>query len=159
MGEPLLHLIGVSRVFESGNDSVAALCDVSLSIEAGEFVAVIGASGSGKSTLMNVLGCLDRPTGGHYLIAGQPIGSMAAEGLAGLRSRHFGFVFQRYQLLPGLSALQNVEMPAIYGGEPASSRRRRAAALLDSVGLGAGVGIFRISSRAGNSSEWRWRGR
>jgi macrolide transport system ATP-binding/permease protein len=136
MGQPLLRLEGVSRTFEAGNDKVMALRDVSLSIGAGEFVAIVGASGSGKSTLMNVLGCMDRPTGGSYLIDGQPTESMVADELAALRNRHFGFVFQRYMLLPGLSALQNVEMPAIYGAERPSSRRKRAAALLHSVGLG-----------------------
>ena len=112
-----------------------ALRDLSLSIGPGEFVAIVGASGSGKSTLMNVLGCMDRPTQGSYLIDGQPTESMTADGLAELRNRHFGFVFQRYLLLPGLSALQNVEMPAIYGAEAPSSRRKRAMALLQSVGL------------------------
>ena len=135
MGQPLLQLIGVSRTFQTGNDSVIALRDLSLSIGAGEFVAIVGASGSGKSTLMNVLGCMDRPTQGSYLIDGQPTESMTADELARLRNRHFGFVFQRYLLLPGLSALQNVEMPAIYGAERPSTRRKRAAALLQAVGL------------------------
>ena len=133
---PLLQLVGVRRTFKAGNDSVTALRDVNLSIGAGEFVAIVGASGSGKSTLMNVLGCMDRPTHGSYLIDGQATESMTADELAELRNRHFGFVFQRYLLLPGLSALQNVEMPAIYGAEAPSSRRKRAMALLHSVGLG-----------------------
>lgn len=140
MGQPLLQLVGVRRMFSAGNDSVIALHDLSLSIDAGEFVAIVGASGSGKSTLMNVLGCLDRPTRGRYLIAGEATESMTADELAELRNRHFGFVFQRYQLLPGLSALQNVEMPAIYNAEPSSSRRKRATALLAAVGLGERLG-------------------
>ena len=140
MGQPLLQLVGVGRTFQTGNDSVIALRDLSLSIGAGEFVAIVGASGSGKSTLMNVLGCMDRPTQGSYLIDGQPTESMTADELARLRNRHFGFVFQRYLLLPGLSALQNVEMPAIYGAERPSTRRKRAVALLQAVGLGERCG-------------------
>jgi macrolide transport system ATP-binding/permease protein len=136
MDQPLLQLIGVSRTFQTGNDTVIALRDLTLSIGAGEFVAIVGASGSGKSTLMNVLGCMDKPTQGSYLIDGEPTEAMTADELAALRNRHFGFVFQRYLLLPGLSALQNVEMPAIYGAEGPSSRRKRAAALLQAVGLG-----------------------
>ncbi len=135
MDQPLLRLLEVSRTFEAGSDSVTALRDISLSIHAGEFVAIVGTSGSGKSTLMNVLGCMDRPTQGSYLIGGQATDSMTADQLAELRNRHFGFVFQRYLLLAGLNALQNVEMPAVYGAERPSTRRERAMALLQAVGL------------------------
>lgn len=132
---PLLELSGVGRTYGSGSNAVAVLHDVSLCIEAGEMVAIVGASGSGKTTLMNLLGCLDQPTTGTYRIAGQPTHDLGADALAQLRREHIGFVFQRYQLIGGLSALDNVEMPAIYAGWPRATRRLRAQALLTQLGL------------------------
>ena len=137
MGVPLIRLSGVRRDFGAGETTVTALVDAGLTIEAGEMVAIVGPSGSGKSTLMNVIGCLDRPTGGVYEINGCPTRDLDPDELARLRREYFGFVFQRYHLLPELTALANVEVPAIYAGVPTEKRRSRAAALLERLGLGA----------------------
>ena len=133
---PLIELRGLGRDYPAGEGTISALCDVDLVIAKGEFVAIMGQSGSGKSTLMNVLGCLDRPTAGTYAVAGQPVGDMTPDELASLRREHFGFVFQRYQLLGALSAVGNVEIPAIYAGVPAPARHARARELLERLGLG-----------------------
>ena len=137
---PLIELRGLGRDYPSGEGTISALRDVEFTIAAGEMVAIMGPSGSGKSTLMNILGCLDRPTGGTYAVAGQQVGAMAPDELASLRREHFGFVFQRYQLLGALSAVGNVEIPAIYAGVPASARHARARALLERLGLGTRLG-------------------
>ncbi len=134
--EPVLQLTGVERSFASGDDSVTVLQQIDLVIHRGELVAIMGASGSGKSTLMNILGCLDRPSAGEYRIHGQATSELDADALAALRRHNFGFIFQRYHLLPHLDALANVEMPAIYAGGDAKQRRERAAALLGRLGLG-----------------------
>ncbi|MFN3915148.1 MAG: MacB family efflux pump subunit [Aquabacterium sp.] len=131
----LLEVRDVWREFPSGDGVIAVLKGVSLSIEAGEMVAIMGASGSGKSTLMNILGCLDRPSRGDYRVAGQLTAEMEPDDLARLRREHFGFIFQRYHLLGSLSAAANVEIPAIYAGVHAAQRRERAAALLGRLGL------------------------
>ncbi|MEE2690616.1 MAG: MacB family efflux pump subunit [Pseudomonadota bacterium] len=136
----LLELDDARRYYGAGDTQVRALDGVSLSIEAGEFVAIVGQSGSGKSTLMNILGCLDRPTGGAYRVRGVDVASLDADALAALRRDTFGFVFQRYNLLATATALENVEIPAIYAGLPFDERERRAAALLDKLGLGERVG-------------------
>ena len=131
----LLEVRGLTREFPAGDGVVAVLRDVNLSIEAGEMVAIMGPSGSGKSTLMNILGCLDRPTRGSYQVAGQETGRMDPDALARLRREHFGFIFQRYQLLGDLNAVGNVEIPAIYSGAPTEQRRARAVKLLARLGL------------------------
>jgi macrolide transport system ATP-binding/permease protein len=131
----LLEVRDVWREFPSGDGVIAVLKGVSLSIEAGEMVAIMGASGSGKSTLMNILGCLDRPSRGDYRVAGQLTAEMEPDDLARLRREHFGFIFQRYHLLGSLSAAANAEIPAIYAGVHAAQRRERAAALLGRLGL------------------------
>ena len=135
MSTPLLALSGVCRDFASGEDTVTVLDDINLQIQAGEMVAIIGASGSGKSTLMNILGCLDAPSRGSYQVAGQPVADMSPDQLAQLRREHFGFIFQRYHLLGELNALQNVELPAVYAGSPATERAARASSLLQRLGL------------------------
>jgi macrolide transport system ATP-binding/permease protein len=132
----LLELHDVRRLYPNGETVVRALDGVSLTIEAGEFVAIMGPSGSGKSTLMNILGCLDRPTGGSYHVAGHNVSSLSLDELAALRCRTFGFVFQRFNLLPTITAAENVEIPAIYAGRPKSERLSRARALLERLGLG-----------------------
>ena len=136
MPTPLIDLQDIRKVY-GGIDTpeVHVLKGVSLSIHAGEFVAIVGASGSGKSTLMNILGCLDRPTSGRYLFAGEDVAHLDSDALAWLRREAFGFVFQGYHLIPSASAQENVEMPAIYAGMPAAERHARAAALLDRLGL------------------------
>jgi macrolide transport system ATP-binding/permease protein len=131
----LLEVRGLTREFPAGEGVVAVLRDVDLAIEAGEMVAIMGPSGSGKSTLMNILGCLDRPTRGSYCVAGQETGAMEPDALARLRREHFGFIFQRYQLLGDLSALGNVEIPAIYAGAAPEQRHGRAERLLARLGL------------------------
>jgi macrolide transport system ATP-binding/permease protein len=136
MGVPLIELSGVRREFPAGETTVAVLKDIELSVEAGEMVAIVGASGSGKSTLMNILGCLDQPSGGSYRIAGRETGQLTPDELAELRREHFGFIFQRYHLLPDQSARGNVEIPAIYAGRDRAARRQRAGELLQRLGLG-----------------------
>ncbi|AWM25539.1 ABC transporter [Sinorhizobium fredii USDA 205] len=132
----LISLKDVSKTYFNGDLAVEVLHDISLDIEAGEFVAIIGQSGSGKSTLMNILGCLDQPTSGEYLIDGERVSGFDADELAALRRRTFGFVFQAYNLIPTASAQENVEVPAVYAGLPAHSRHARAEALLKSLNLG-----------------------
>jgi putative ABC transport system ATP-binding protein len=130
----------LTKIYVMGDEEVPALAGVSLTIARGEYVAVIGPSGSGKSTLMNILGGLDRPTTGSYRFEGEEVGDFGDDDLADFRRRRIGFVFQSFQLLPRLTALQNVELPMIYAGTPRSERRARAAELLDRVGLGSRMG-------------------
>ncbi|MGA3119333.1 MAG: ABC transporter ATP-binding protein [Polyangiaceae bacterium] len=136
MGEPLVALEAVSRFYTAGDTVVRALDGVTLSIDGGEFVAIMGPSGSGKSTLMNVLGCLDRPTDGRYSLAGREVSRLSKAELADVRNRVLGFVFQSFNLLPRTSALENVELPLMYQGLRGRERRRRAVEALESVGLG-----------------------
>lgn len=133
---PFIRLRGVSRAYPSGDGVFLALKDVNLDISAGEMVAIVGASGSGKSTLMNILGCLDRASSGSYAVEGRETARLEPDDLAALRREHFGFIFQRYHLLGDLTALGNVEVPAIYAGRPRSERDRRAHELLTRLGLG-----------------------
>ncbi|OWJ63829.1 MacB family efflux pump subunit [Inquilinus limosus] len=135
MAEPLIALRHLRREFPSGEGTIAALKDIDLTIEAGEMVAIVGASGSGKSTLMNILGCLDRPTSGSYRVSGRETAALEADELAALRREHFGFIFQRYHLLGELTAIGNVEIPAIYAGRRPGDRQNRAAALLGRLGM------------------------
>ncbi len=132
----LLEVRNLYREFPSGGDVVTILNNINLQIHAGEMVAIIGQSGSGKSTLMNILGCLDRPTRGSYLVNGQETGDMEPDELARLRREYFGFIFQRYHLLGDLDAMGNVEVPTIYAGYAPEQRRSRSAALLERLGLG-----------------------
>ena len=124
------------REFPAGEQTIAVLKNVDLTIEAGEMVAIVGASGSGKSTLMNILGCLDRPTSGDYRVSGRSTGELDPDELAELRREHFGFIFQRYHLLADLSATGNVEVPAVYAGKRREARHQRAGELLGRLGLG-----------------------
>ncbi len=133
---PIISLERVSRVYDMGRVAVPALDDVSLGVHPGEFVAIVGPSGSGKSTMMNILGCLDRPTHGAYRLAGTPVADLDDDGLARLRSRSIGFIFQSYNLLPRTTALDNVAAPLLYPGVGRPERVRRARAALERLGLG-----------------------
>ncbi|RBB40733.1 macrolide ABC transporter permease/ATP-binding protein MacB [Burkholderia reimsis] len=135
MSQPLLKLSAVTRRFPAGDKDVVVLNNVNLSIHAGEIVAIVGASGSGKSTLMNILGCLDHPSEGTYTVGGRDTHMLDSDELAQLRREHFGFVFQRYHLLPHVDAVANLEMPAIYAGTPRAERHARARELLARLGL------------------------
>src|SRR5205809_6897938 len=134
---PLIELRNVRKVYDLGEVQVEALRSVSLDIEQGEYIALIGPSGSGKSTLMNTLGCLDRPTGGSYRLAGEEVADMTSDERARIRNKHIGFVFQNFNLLARTSALENVELPLLYsGGISLRQRHRQASEILKQVGLG-----------------------
>ena len=135
LGAPLIELKGVTRIYGSGQASMQALRGVDLCIRQGEFVAVMGPSGSGKSTCMNILGCLDSPSSGHYFFQGVEVGALPRDKRALLRRHYLGFVFQGFNLLNRTSALENVEMPLIYRGLPAGQRHALAYEALETVGL------------------------
>ncbi|HXT51801.1 MAG TPA: ABC transporter ATP-binding protein [Thermoanaerobaculia bacterium] len=131
----LIELRGVRKIYEVGTELVRALDGVDLDVERGEYLAIMGSSGSGKSTLMNLLGCLDTPSEGSYHLNGQAVEGMSDEDLAGIRNKEIGFVFQTFNLLARTTALQNVELPLVYGGTSRAERHQRAAEALARVGL------------------------
>jgi len=133
---PVVETHALEKIYRMGDVEVPALRGISLSIEAGEFLAVMGASGSGKSTFMNLIGCLDRPTRGSYLMAGRDVSRLSRDQLARVRGEQIGFVFQGFNLLARTTALENVELPLLYQGVGSRERRRRAAEALERVGLG-----------------------
>ena len=135
MAPPVIQLRDLVKVYETGDVALHALDGVSLEVTEGEFVAVMGSSGSGKSTLMNIVGCLDRPTSGSYVLAGQQVAGLSRSELAKIRNRTLGFVFQQFNLLSRTSALENVELPLEYGGLGSRERRKRATDALTRVGL------------------------
>ncbi len=130
-----IALANITKTYQMGDTLVAALAGVSLDIREGEFTAIMGPSGSGKSTLMNILGCLDRPTSGSYLLDGQEVSSLNDDDLALTRNKKIGFVFQNFNLLPRITAIENVALPLVYAGVEAKERKQRAAEALASVGL------------------------
>jgi putative ABC transport system ATP-binding protein len=132
----VIRIRDLSREYRMGDETILALRDVSLDIRRNEYVAIMGPSGSGKSTMMNVLGCLDTPTGGEYWLNGHEVSRLSDDDLARVRNREIGFVFQTFNLLPRATALHNVELPLVYAGVSARERRRRAEAALERVGLG-----------------------
>jgi putative ABC transport system ATP-binding protein len=134
--DDIVVMEGIRKVYETGKVKVEALKGVSFTIRKGEFVAIVGPSGSGKSTLMNLLGCLDTPTSGTYRLAGEMVAGLSRDALADVRNRRVGFVFQAFNLLPQITALENVALPMLFGGVPPKERRERAAELLGKVGLG-----------------------
>jgi putative ABC transport system ATP-binding protein len=136
MSAPVAQLDGVCKVYGSGEMAVKALDQLNLTVNRGDYLAVMGASGSGKSTAMNILGCLDRPSSGSYRLNDTPVEDLSDDQLADLRNRDLGFVFQQFHLLPQLSALDNVMLPMVYAGVPAAEREQRAQAALERVGLG-----------------------
>lgn len=133
--ETVIKMQGITKIYDTGETEVRALNGVDLTVEKGEFVAIIGRSGSGKSTLMNILGCLDLPTSGRYWLHGEEVGRLSEGRLSQLRNRHIGFVFQSFHLLPSLTALENVELPLLYAGMSRSKRRELAEKTLQMVGL------------------------
>lgn len=135
-GQPLIELRHISRVYQVGFEQVFALRDINLKIYPNEFVAIMGPSGSGKSTLMNIIGCLDTPTGGEYILKGINVSELDDNELAEIRNKEIGFVFQMFNLLPRASALKNVELPLIYAGVSKAERVERAKNALISVGMG-----------------------
>ena len=134
-GTPMVRLAGVYKVYDIGGAQVAALDGIDLTIRRGEFVSVVGTSGSGKSTLLHLLGCLDAPTAGRYELEGRDVTGLPDRELSRIRNRHFGFVFQAYNLLPDMTALENVEQALVYAGVPPRERRERALSQLELVGL------------------------
>jgi putative ABC transport system ATP-binding protein len=132
---PIIHMEKIRKVYDTGKVEVEALKGIDLEISRGEFVAIVGPSGSGKSTLMNLLGCLDTPTDGLFRLAGEPVAGLTRDALADVRNRRVGFVFQGFNLLPAITALENVELPLVFGGVAPKARRERAIELLAKVGL------------------------
>jgi putative ABC transport system ATP-binding protein len=148
----LIELRGVTKVYGHGDAAVHALASVDLTIEEGDFVAIMGPSGSGKSTAMNVIGCLDTPTSGDYLLEGVPVGRLSHSQRALVRRHLLGFVFQGFNLLPRTSALENVELPLVYRGMPQAERRQRAVTALAQVGL-AGRELHTASELSGGQQQ------
>jgi putative ABC transport system ATP-binding protein len=135
MNDPIIQMQAIRKTYDTGKVKVEALKGIDLEVAAGEFVAIVGPSGSGKSTLMNLIGCLDTPTAGRYRLSGEDVSRLAADDLADVRNRRVGFVFQGFNLLPQISAFENVELPLVFGGVGIRERAARVRDLLSRVGL------------------------
>ena len=131
----MIQMRGIQKIYSTGHVEVQALKGIDLDVDQGEYLAIVGPSGSGKSTLMNLLGCLDTPTAGDYVLSGEKVAGLDRNRLSEIRNRHVGFVFQSFNLLPYATALENVELPLLFGGVPARERRARAAEMLEKVDL------------------------
>ncbi len=140
MSPPLIRVEGLTKEYALGAETVRALRGIDLVVDRNEYLAVMGPSGSGKSTFMNVIGCLDSPTSGHYWLNGEPVEGLDEDALARIRNREIGFVFQSFHLLPRSTALENVQLPLVYSGVSKAERRERAAEMLKKVGLGDRLG-------------------
>ncbi|MCK2157237.1 ABC transporter ATP-binding protein [Exiguobacterium sp. 17-1] len=138
----VVELTQITKAYGAGENRQTVLRDVDLSIEAGEYVTILGPSGSGKSTLMNIIGCLDIPSSGNYHLQHQDVSQLSEDELARIRNQEVGFIFQQFQLLPRLTVLQNIELPLIYAGVPPKERRRQAVDLLKRVGLGEKGSVY-----------------
>ncbi|WP_404274218.1 ABC transporter ATP-binding protein [Exiguobacterium undae] len=138
----VVELTQITKAYGAGENRQMVLKDVDLSIEAGEYVTILGPSGSGKSTLMNIIGCLDIPSSGNYHLQHQDVSQLSEDELARIRNQEVGFIFQQFQLLPRLTVLQNIELPLIYAGVPPKERRRRSVDLLTRVGLGEKGSVY-----------------
>jgi len=134
-GGDVIHMQGITKIYDTGKVKVEALRGVDFTVRKGEFVAIVGPSGSGKSTLMNLIGCLDTPTGGEYVLRGERVSGLGKDQLADIRNRKVGFVFQNFNLLPQITAYENVELPLLFGGVPKRRRKQRVCELLERVGL------------------------
>ncbi|WP_305067699.1 ABC transporter ATP-binding protein [Lysinibacillus sp. BW-2-10] len=135
MNDNILTMTGITKAYRMGNEEQIVLKQIDLQVKKGDFLAVLGPSGSGKSTLMNIIGCLDSPSSGNYVLSNQPINALHDKELAAIRNKEIGFIFQQFQLLPRLSALQNVELPLVYAGINEKERKKRAEEMLRRVGL------------------------
>ena len=153
MSEWVIEARDLTKVYHMGEVQVHALCGLSMNVRRGEVVAIMGPSGSGKSTLMNIIGCLDRPTSGDYILDGENVSNLKDDQLASIRNRKVGFVFQSFNLLPRATALANVELPMRYSGLR-SGRKDRARAALQAVGLDDRLTTAQTSCPAGSSSGW-----
>ncbi|MEG0270639.1 MAG: ABC transporter ATP-binding protein [Clostridia bacterium] len=140
--QTFFQMTDISKAYHMGDEWQSVLKSINLSIQKGEFLSILGPSGSGKSTLMNIIGCLDTPTAGEYILHGSRVDALDADELALIRNREIGFIFQSFQLLPRQDALSNVELPLIYAGMPQQKRRERAAEMLERVGLGKKMNHF-----------------
>jgi len=158
----VIEMRAITKIYDTGKVKVEALKGIDLSVGGGEFVAIVGPSGSGKSTLMNLIGCLDTPTGGRYHLKGEAVSGLGKNALADIRNRRIGFVFQNFNLLPQITAFENVEMPLLFGGVPRPRRQQRVEEVLGRVGLGdrmhhkptelSGGQMQRVAIAA----RWRW---
>ena len=151
---PILELKDICKDYQQGREPVRVLKNINLTVEKGDYLAIMGPSGSGKTTLMNIIGCLDVPTSGSYILEGRDLKDLSDDDLAEVRNKHIGFVFQSFHLLPKMEAVDNVALPLLYADVPLKERRARAEEALKAVGLGSGFTSFPTSFPADSASGW-----